>query len=99
MPFKKGTSGNSKGRPKGAKSTKSEAWKALASDIINKHTTKFNKTLNSMEDEEFVETYLKILKYFKPQLSSTEIKADITLDKEKIKDIFPEVENNDKHKG
>ena len=94
MPFQKGDKKiNLGGRPKGSKNAKTEQWNKLANDIVNKHSKKFNRTLNQMEGREFAEIYLKILKYFKPALSSQTLVADITIDKSKIADIFPKIDD------
>ena len=40
MPFKKGQSGNVKGKPKGAKGKKTEQWEAIGESITGKHAEK-----------------------------------------------------------
>lgn len=82
MPFQPGKSGNPAGKPKGAKSQRTEQWEALAKDIVGKHADRFNKNLQALGPVEFNELYIKILKWFKPQLANTAI--DITSDGDKL---------------
>ena len=67
-PFKKGEGG----RPKGTKNKATEAWHLLKDDIINVHTERFNSVLMSLDNDKFIDTYLKILEYFKPKLARNE---------------------------
>lgn len=55
---------------KRGKSKKTKEWDALKEAILNKHTLRFNKILDQLEPEDFVKTYLEILKYFRPRLQS-----------------------------
>jgi len=66
------------GKPKGAKSARGKQWEALGESIRETHTERFNLALTKMEDEDFCEMYLKVLEYFKPKLSRSEVKADVT---------------------
>ena len=54
------------------KSQKTEEWLILRDSILNKHTARFNETLNTLQGMEFVKAYLEVLKYFKPRLNSIE---------------------------
>jgi len=76
--FQKGKSGNPDGKPKGTKSARIKQWDALGESIANEHTERFNAVLAGLEDKEFGEMYLKVLEYFKPKLSRSEVKADVT---------------------
>jgi hypothetical protein len=80
MPFKKGHSGNIKGKPKGAKSKKTIQWEILGESIMNEHTEKFNAELSKLNGEKFMDMYVKVLEYFKPKQNRT----DITTGGEKI---------------
>lgn len=69
-PLKKGQVLNPNGRPKGAKGVKTLQWEALGESIIGQHAERFNECLANVKDERFMEFYIKILGWFKPQLSS-----------------------------
>jgi hypothetical protein len=65
-------------KPKGAISKKTEQWNELAESITTVHTERFNAVLGTMEDKDFLEIYLKVLEYFKPKLSRSEVKQENT---------------------
>jgi len=67
MAFKKGQSGNPKGRPEGAISEKKKMWEALGSFVVNEGSERAMKVLQSMDDEEFLHYYITMLEYFKPK--------------------------------
>ena len=73
MPFKKGHSGNPKGKPKGIKSQKTQQWEVLGESIMNEHTEKFNSELNKLHGEKFMDMYIKVLEYFKPKQMRTDL--------------------------
>lgn len=76
MPFKKGQSGNPKGKAEGTKSEKTIQWELLGEAIVNKHTERFNRVLGELEDTDFMDQYLKVLEYFKPKLNRSELKHE-----------------------
>ncbi len=57
-------------------SKKSKQWDELGKAIVGHHAERFNTMLNGMEDEEFAKQFINVLNYFKPKLSSAQIKAD-----------------------
>jgi len=67
-PWKKGEGG----RPKGVKNKNTLAWEGLRDSIVNVHTERFNTILTELEPDKFIDTYLKILEYFKPKLARNE---------------------------
>ena len=67
------------GKPKGAKSARGKQWEALGEAIKETHTERFNLALTKMEDEDFCEMYLKVLEYFQPKLSRSEVKQETTV--------------------
>lgn len=81
MPYKKGHTNNPEGRPKGSRNARSLQWETLAKDIIGRHSERFNKVLDNLDDEEFARQYTTILNYFKPRLASTQMQgqADINI--------------------
>jgi hypothetical protein len=76
---------NPAGRPKGAPNKKNEQWLLLHESITGSHTERFNEILANLattEPEKFLDTYLRILEYFKPRLQRAEnINANVELDK------------------
>lgn len=84
--FKKG---EAPGRPKGTKNHRTKQWDALGESIMNEHTERFNAMLAGLEEKEFGEMYLKVLEYFKPKLSRSEVKADVS-NKHQPVNITPE---------
>ncbi|MEQ8520257.1 MAG: hypothetical protein RID05_07600 [Cytophagales bacterium] len=78
-----GNINNPNGRPKGSKNKKTKQWEVLQESILERHTQKFNETLDSLEGMDFIETYLKVLSYFKPKMKAVEQKR-ISNDKIKV---------------
>lgn len=76
MPFKKGKSGNPKGRTEGSQNRKTEQWEAFAQYCLNGGLEKFEKELNSLKGEKYVYAFLNLLEYHKPKLARTEIQQD-----------------------
>lgn len=76
----KGHTGNPNGRPKGTKNKKTQQWEILGESIMNEHTERFNASLESLDDDKFMDMYIKVLEYFKPKQNRT----DITSGGEKI---------------
>jgi len=77
MPFKKGQSGNIKGKPVGTKAEKTKAWEALGESIVTIHAERFNSILHSSDDENFQRYFTMILEYFKPKQARTEVTGEI----------------------
>ena len=83
MPFKKGKSGNPKGKPKGIKAQKTVQWEALRESIIGEQADNFSKFLNKLwksddpADQMKASTlYLQTIEYFKPKQSRVESVQD-----------------------
>ena len=77
--FKKGQSGNIKGKPKGAISEKTKLWETLGNDLTTIHAQKFNEVLSEMMEhnpEKGMYIYLQVLEYFKPKLNRTTLVGD-----------------------
>ena len=73
MTFVKGQSGNPKGKPKGAKSKKTQAWDELGDYIVNKGAKKYMDILTKSNQEDFQRRFETILEYFKPKQQRTDI--------------------------
>jgi hypothetical protein len=76
MAQKKGKTGNPNGRPTGSKNARTIQWEALGKSIESKHVGRFDKVLESMDDETFAKTFLQVLEFFKPKLQRSEVKNE-----------------------
>ena len=71
-PATKGEVRNPQGRAVGTKTDKRKQWEALHESIAGRHTERFNRVLATLDDEKFMDNYLRILEYFKPRLQRAE---------------------------
>lgn len=78
---------NRKGRPVGSTSQKVKVWNEISEWFTNDALTLYKNNLLTMMDSkderiknEAMKRYESLLEFFKPKLSRTEIKADITTD-------------------
>lgn len=78
MKFKKGQSGNEKGKPKGAKSKKTLEWNNLGDLVTEKGAARVFKIMDKSPDPIFLDIYFKLLGYFKPQLARTDVNQNNT---------------------
>lgn len=78
MGLNKGHTNNPDGRPLGSKNERTKQWEILGEAIISRHSERFNRVLNELDDFEFIKAYTSILAYFKPKLgaSTFDIKPD-----------------------
>jgi hypothetical protein len=76
MSFKKGQSGNLKGKPKGTISQKTIAWENLGNFIIETGAERVKTILTTAEPEDFIKYYTILLEYFKPKLGRLESKVE-----------------------
>jgi len=82
--WKKGESGNPKGKPKGAVSEKTKIWNEVsewfAGEALELYKTNLLELMISEDAKvkaEAMKRYEALLEYFKPKLSRTDIKADV----------------------
>jgi hypothetical protein len=73
MGLPKGRTNNANGRPVGSKNARTQEWEAIKDAIMTTHTERANRVLASMEDDKFLDAYLKLLEYFKPKMQRSEI--------------------------
>jgi len=80
MPFKKGESGNPKGKPKGAKNRTSEEVRTLLLEFVNTNLETLQTEFNSLDGEKKLNFIEKLLKHVLPpqitslsQLSETDL--------------------------
>ena len=86
--------GNS-GKPKGAVSKRTAAWKEAENAILNEQFDKFNRILSSLDGVEFCDMYLKVLNYFKPKKRA----VDVDFTQEQPKKTFQIVIEGDEDNG
>jgi|AntAceMinimDraft_17_1070374.scaffolds.fasta_scaffold196372_2 hypothetical protein len=82
------------GKPIGATSAKTKQWEALGDFITQQGAERAMQVLNTLNNDDFLEQYNKLLNYFKPRLASTNIDANIkstpTIQYKNVSTQFPE---------
>jgi len=66
----------STGRPPGSKAEKTIQWEALGEALLTRHSERANEVMNNLDDEAFLDNYIKLIEYFKPKQARTEIKQE-----------------------
>ena len=64
---------NPNGRPAGSKNVRTVEWEKIKDAFMTVHTERANRVLATMDDEKFLDSYLKLLEYFRPKLARTEV--------------------------
>ena len=80
MPFKKGQSGNPEGRKKGTLTKKRNEWEAMGEALTGPWTDYIKaEGFRMMEEgdfDKFYPIYREMVNYFRPKLSSAQIKQE-----------------------
>ena len=84
MPFKKGQSGNDKGRPKGAKDKFKQETKRRIDKVLTQLELTLEADIKALPDRERVRLWTELQEYINPKLQRTEIKGEITTGPKKI---------------
>ena len=82
MPFKKGQSGNPKGRPRGAKNRATNELREWVERFINDNLDTIANDIAELEPNERVKFFLALLNYTLPKQQS--VKAEINDEREQI---------------
>ena len=91
----KGNTNNPNGKPKGAKNRRTLEWERLGDFITERGAERAMSILETLDDSDFLDQYHKLLSYFKPKLSSQQIKADVR-QHDPIKVVIEDGGNKDK---
>ena len=94
MGFNKKTASEAGSKSRRGKGLRTKQWEALGESIMNEHTQRFNSILKELDDEKFIDFYLKTIEYFQPKLQRSEL--DIELDPNNIN--IPPIEFINKNK-
>ena len=55
------------GKPKGARSERVILWEQLKDYVVSEGAERAMQAMQSLDDEQFLEAYMKMLEYFKPK--------------------------------
>lgn len=92
MPFKKGQSGNPKGKLKGTKTQKTKAWEAIGEYLIGDGAERYKKYLLELSEKDFSVEFKAIIEYFKPKLNRTDL--DLKSKSKQIERIYINTPDN-----
>ena len=75
--FTPGTSGNPKGKPKGATNKNTKELRGKISLILNNNIDKVQSDLDKLEPKDRLNVLLQLVKYVTPQLKAMEVETTI----------------------
>lgn len=93
MGLPKGRTNNPAGRPVGRKDKRVRQWEALGEFMTGVGAEKAARILLSRPDDDFLVSYEKLLSYFKPKQTATQLTGETDI---YIKLIHPDDELTDK---
>jgi ribosomal protein L19E len=65
-----------RGRPKGAKNTRTEQWQKFSDYMMIQGLQRFEEELNKLEGKQYVDTVVSLMEFFQPKLSRTELTGE-----------------------
>jgi hypothetical protein len=77
MPFKKGKSGNPKGKPVGAESKSKKELRDKITLIVNGQVDKVEQDLNNLSSKDRLNILLQLMRFVTPQLKAIELDSTI----------------------
>lgn len=76
MAFQKGKSGNSNGRPRGAKDKRTTQWEIFSAYCLEGGLKKFEEELNSLSGKDYVQAFTNLLEFHKPKLTRSTVTGE-----------------------
>lgn len=77
MPYKKGESGNSSGRPKGSKNRITAEMRLALKNVLNREIERIPELLESLDDRERLQIIIKLLPFVMPKIQGFSPRYDL----------------------